>query len=264
MSWPKHEVQTPPYYLHSEGKGIDIDKWSIIVTEGPILSSNEIESWQSQLALKLPTMAFGQNTLSFHYNRERKFYFSTFDALQTVSHCSSWLRVKPAALWENRQANVDLFDANYDWTFSTTYGGTWLMQGEETPLSATESCLDWSLLRREDIPLLFFKELTLYEDELDDQGISSLSVRLRVMSSFFYVLCRFWLRVDDVHFRLYDTRIYHQWNSNVVMKEYSEQEASFQQVSEMGVDSRWFTNSDFMQKVLPLTKKTATRYYLTP
>jgi len=84
------------------------------------------------------------------------------------------------------------------------------------------------------------------------------------MSSFFYVLCRFWLRVDDVHFRLYDTRIYHQWNSNVVMKEYSEQEASFQQVSEMGVDSRWFTNSDFMQKVLPLTKKTATRYYLTP
>ncbi|GJQ09350.1 hypothetical protein GpartN1_g1141.t1 [Galdieria partita] len=263
MTLATHEVcQTPSYCLYSEGKGIQIDGWSIAVTEGPILSSNEVETWQSRLSLKLPTMVFGQNTLSFLWNGERKFYFSAFDGLQTVSHESPSLRVKPAALWEDKQSTFDSPATNYDWTFSTNYGGTWLLEGEETTLSATQSYLDWPLLRREDIPLLFFKELSLFEDELDDQGISSLSVRLRVMSSFFYVLCRFWLRVDNVHFRLCDTRVYHRWKTNVVIREYSEQEATFEQVAKLGIDSRWFTNSDFMQKILPVTKKSAYRYYV--
>ncbi|EME32178.1 TIP41-like family protein [Galdieria sulphuraria] len=193
MTLASHEVhQTPPYYLYSEGKGIEIDKWSIEVTEGPILSSNEVESWQSRLSLKLPTMVFGRNTLSFLWNGECKFYFSAFDGLQTVSHESPSLRVKPAVFWEDKQSTLDSPHANYDWTYSTNYGGTWLMQGEETALSASQSLLDWSLLRREDIPLLFFKELPLYEDELDDQGVSSLSVRLVGFTTFHYIVLN-WL-----------------------------------------------------------------------
>lgn len=48
----------------------------------------------------------------------------------------------------------------------------------------------------------------LYEDELGDNGCSMLGVKVRVMPSGFLILQRFFLRVDNVVFRIFDTRMY--------------------------------------------------------
>ena len=45
------------------------------------------------------------------------------------------------------------------------------------------------LMRRE--PILFYDELDLYESELDDHGMCTLSIKLRVMPSCFYILMRY-------------------------------------------------------------------------
>ena len=59
-----------------------------------------------------------------------------------------------------------------------------------------------------DAPILFYDELVLYEDELGDNGSSMLTVKVRVMPEELLVLQRFFLRVDNVVFRVFDTRIY--------------------------------------------------------
>lgn len=57
-------------------------------------------------------------------------------------------------------------------------------------------------------PILFFDDLILYEDELGDNGSSMLNVKVRVMPTGLLVLQRFFLRVDNVVFRMFDTRMY--------------------------------------------------------
>ena len=60
-------------------------------------------------------------------------------------------------------------------------------------------------------PILFYDDIVLYEDELADNGSSIVNVKVRVMPSGFLVLQRFFLRVDDVVFRVFDTRLYCQF-----------------------------------------------------
>lgn len=49
--------------------------------------------------------------------------------------------------------------------------------------------------------ILFYQELMLYEDELHDNGIAQCTVKIRVMPTSFFVLLRFFLRVDNVMVR---------------------------------------------------------------
>ena len=47
-------------------------------------------------------------------------------------------------------------------------------------------------------PILFFDEMTLYESELDDSGVMSVTIKVRVMPRCWFVLMRFWMRCDGV------------------------------------------------------------------
>jgi len=57
-------------------------------------------------------------------------------------------------------------------------------------------------------PILLFDNLVLYEDELADNGISLYSIKIRVMPHRLLLLARFFLRLDNVLFRIRDTRVY--------------------------------------------------------
>lgn len=100
-------------------------------------------------------------------------------------------------------------------------------------------------------PILFYAEIPLFEDELHDNGSSSLLVRIvsnfdwlyhivchtdpyaqRVMPTCFFILSRFTLRVDNVLFRTHDTRIYHSFVSQppLVVREIAGWEAPYDRV----------------------------------
>ena len=72
--------------------------------------------------------------------------------------------------------------------------------------------------------MLFYDDVVLFEDELDDNGCSKLSVKVRVMPSGFFILLRFYLRVDTTLVRVHDTRIYHEVEKDFLIREYSERE----------------------------------------
>lgn len=90
----------------------------------------------------------------------------------------------------------------------------------------TEERIDYEKLRDQE-KIAFYDEVILFEDELADHGAAVFSVKIvsghtpfqttkqpsplqRVMASGFFILSRFFLRVDGVLVRLNDTRIYHQ------------------------------------------------------
>ena len=87
----------------------------------------------------------------------------------------------------------------------------------------TELKINYEKLKIEE-KMLFYDDVVLYEDELDDNGCSKLSVKMRVMPSGFFILLRFYLRVDKTLVRVHDTRIYHEVENNFLIREYSERE----------------------------------------
>lgn len=91
-------------------------------------------------------------------------------------------------------------------------------------VEATDERIDINKLKvREEI--LFYDDVTLYEDELADHGTAQFSVKVRVMPKSLYILARYYLRVDGVLARINDTRIYHELNKKYLLREYTNREA---------------------------------------
>ena len=88
----------------------------------------------------------------------------------------------------------------YDWTYTTTYTGHF-NQDDSDPASASLSQPSWrpadpenplnviplAELSRQD-PILFYAEIPLFEDELHDNGASSLIVRIVSIYSTLFLL----------------------------------------------------------------------------
>jgi len=90
------------------------------------------------------------------------------------------------------------------------------------------------------------------KDELDDNGCSKLSVKLRIMPSGFFILLRFYLRVDNTLIRVNDTRLYHEVEKDYVVKEYSERE---DKTSDLSVPPAVWTNENEIVNHLTLRKE---------
>jgi len=61
----------------------------------------------------------------------------------------------------------------------------------------------------------------LYEDELGDNGSVSTEVRFRTMKDCWFALIRHYMRVDDVVIRIYDTRLFHDYSTNYILREFT-------------------------------------------
>lgn len=91
-------------------------------------------------------------------------------------------------------------------------------------IEPTDEQIDLEKLKRQE-PILFYDELTLYEDELADNGISNLTLKIRCMPSGFFILLRFFMRVDGVLIRCFDTRYRYEIGNSYILREYIERES---------------------------------------
>ncbi|XP_005431572.2 TIP41-like protein, partial [Geospiza fortis] len=160
----------------------------------------------------LPEMMFGDNVLRIQHDHGFGIEFNATDALKCVNNCQGMIKVACAEEWQESRSETEHSKEvvkPYDWTYTTDYKGTLL--GDTATLKVvptTEHINTEKLKAREQI--MFFEEVLLFEDELHDHGVSSLSVKVRVMPSSFFVLLRFFLRVDGVLIRMNDTRLHHE------------------------------------------------------
>ena len=79
-------------------------------------------------------------------------------------------------------------------------------------------------------PIIHFGEVYLFETDLDDCGYAMSKIRFRVMNDCWYILLRSYIRVDGVRVRILDTRIFHDFNTRVILREFTHREASFDEL----------------------------------
>ncbi len=173
----------------------------------------------ARLRIPVPEMIFGDNQVAVaHEPSGWAISFAAEPALDLVDKTDrNMLRVAYAADWsrsrERTSAGIKEVVRPFDWSYSTTYRGSESGPRGGAPAGWTEPRLGGvapprltpdgarpipiELLRRRD-PILFNDEVVLYESELDDNGISMLSVKFRVMEHRMLLLCRLYMRLDDV------------------------------------------------------------------
>jgi type 2A phosphatase activator TIP41 len=79
----------------------------------------------------------------------------------------------------------------------------------------------------QDNPIKAYGDVTLYEDEFADRGYSKANVRYRVMENCFFVLLRSYVRIDHVSVRILDTRIFHEFSKNYILRDFTQLESTY-------------------------------------
>ncbi|XP_049286168.1 TIP41-like protein [Anopheles funestus] len=257
-----------PVRLPVDRETYQFDDWTIGYTKSHILKSVcingdtcvagepgccELCVYNFTLALPhLPDMVFHRNVLRISHSSGAQLEFNPLDALKFVRNEKLDLKVACSDEWrESRPEAAQTADKvkPFDWTFSTEYAGT---VNDRFRVEPTEQRIDmFKLMRKEEI--LFYHNLTLFEDELHDHGISLLSVKVRVMPSGFYILLRYFLRVDNVLLRSNDTRFHYEKGNDYVLKEFTHREAKVEQLKH--IPPALFTNPDHIVDKLPVVRK---------
>ncbi|CAH9100295.1 unnamed protein product [Cuscuta europaea] len=261
MEWEgdEKELKAAGAELLTDGRrGLRIQGWEIESRKCSILNSAQREQWEERLTTShLPEMIFGENSLVLkHVTSGVKFCFNAFDAL--VGWKEEGLppvEVPAAAIWKFRNKPSKEMVLDYDYTFTTPYGGSIIFETNYQWENCKEKIDVATLALKE--PILFYDEIVLYEDELADNGISLLTVKVRVMPSGWFLLLRFWLRVDGVLMRLRDTRMHCTFvvpGKSVILRESCWRETSFQSLSSKGLptDSAAYSDPSSSSERLPV------------
>ncbi|KAK6543834.1 hypothetical protein TWF694_000562 [Orbilia ellipsospora] len=230
------DVQTVMPTAVDAGKTITVGTVKITTRKLPILNAQEIETMTERLGIAPPEMIFGNNIVSIEKmgaggQSEWGIEFNALDALDLVDKTGNdMLKVAYSAAWQKQRERmhegIKEVVKPFDWTYSTNYKGSVTGAKQFEP---TQDQIPLDKLRRQD-PILFFDDVMLYEDELADNGMSILSVKIRVMPSRLLLLARFYMRLDDVVFRIRDTRVFVEFEDGVVLREYQEREESYESV----------------------------------
>lgn len=230
---PPQPVRTPAPSVHVIGD------WKVTTCRTAILSSGEIDKATDDIGIPMPEMIFGNNYVSINHEPSKwGIQFNTLAALNLVDKTGErdgLLEVAYSKEWQKSRENTASLCSEeiqgivkpFDWTYTTSYKGEEL---GETKLELDETAeIPLDRLKRPD-PILFFDDVTLYEDELGDNGIVVLRVKIRVMKERLLLLARFFLRVDDVLFRVRDTRVFVEFSEGLVIREYQEREQPYKNV----------------------------------
>jgi len=207
------------------------EDWEFHAQIGPILGTEDFTRWESEL-FTLPEMVFGDNCLQIaHKPSGLTFRFRPREALECCMGATAPAELPYADKWKDKSSTTNMdgwksseikaSDTHFDWTYCTNYRGEAFLEGSDAGAVcelSESAAIDYDLLRQPD-EILFHKEMILYEDELHDNGMSTLSIRMRVMPSCFFVLMRLFLRVDNSLLRIHDTRLFHKFGEATCIRE---------------------------------------------
>ncbi|MED6173788.1 TIP41-like protein [Stylosanthes scabra] len=190
-------------------RGVRIHGWLIESRTHSILNSAAVQEWEHKLDTShLPEMVFGENTLILkHLSSGTKIHFNAFDALcGWKQEALPPVEVPAAAKWKFRSKPFQQVILDYDYTFTTPYCGSCTVEIDKDLQNARETSEETNSILWQDCkeqidlvalaskePILFYDEVVLYEDELADNGVSLLTVKVRVMPSSWFLLLRFWV-----------------------------------------------------------------------
>ena len=264
------EGRSVQYVVRADGSGVDVasEGWTIeAVADSKIASEAELDELRARTGLDfpLPEMVFARN--SFRGAHERSGVRFSFSVEPALAGCRlepgeapdrTLIKVAMAEAWAKRMDAdgnaIKTWREDYDWTFTTHYGGDFSRGGRPVAPKVASRGIDYELLKRRE-PILWSKAVVFYEDDLFDMGLAKLSLRVRVMPSCFFVLARLFVRVDRVFYRAFDTRVYHAFGAKVVLVESSRREAAFDEAAHAAFKA---DDSDALVQSMPLLEPAKT------
>jgi serine/threonine-protein phosphatase 2A activator len=272
---PSSLVQiAPTHTLLPDGSGIEVSNW-IITSKGESRISGEKEldelkeRFPNELDFPLPEMLFSNNFLRLEHASGIVLEFKVDEALRGcklrpgVAPDRRMLKVPMAGKWEQRrdaEGNlIKTWREDYDWTFTTRrlVKVFHKASGEDVKQGRTPRRIDYERLKQRE-PILWSKEVLLFEDDLFDLGISKLSIKIRVMPSCYFVLARFFLRVDGMHLRVIDSRVFHVFGTKYVLVENSERESEVASLLGGNTETKDLVDPNYVATILPLVSEPVT------
>jgi len=222
--------------FQSSRQNFTFGPWTVTAAKNHIMKSKDIERLSEEMNMPaLPEMLFGDNVLRIQHQDGYGIEFNAIDSLKRVNNLSDSVQVACAQEWQQSRAESEHSKEvvrPYDWTYTTDYQGTLIGEEALIKVTPTEQRIDLDRLKvREQIK--FFHEVLLFEDELHDHGVSTISVKIRVMPTSFFVLMRFFLRVDGVLIRVNDTRLYHEAGKDFMLREFSMRESRLEELKDV-------------------------------
>ncbi|XP_054586464.1 TIP41-like protein isoform X2 [Nothobranchius furzeri] len=212
----------------SSKKNFTFGSWNVTVAKTHIMKSKDIERLGEELNMpSLPEMLFGDNVLRIQHTEGYGIEFNALDALRRVNNMEDSVKVACAQEWQESRADSEISKEvlkPFDWTYTTDYRGTLMGEGLQIKVGKTTERIDMEKLKARE-HIMFFDEVLLFEDELHDHGVSMISVKIRVMPTSFFLLLRFFLRVDGVLIRINDTRLYYENGRDYMLREFSTRES---------------------------------------
>uniref|UniRef100_A0A3Q3B081 TIP41-like protein n=1 Tax=Kryptolebias marmoratus TaxID=37003 RepID=A0A3Q3B081_KRYMA len=194
----------------SSKKNFTFGPWTVISSKNHIMKSKDIERLGEELNMpSLPEMLFGDNILRIQHIDGFGIEFNAIDALKRVNNMEDSVKVACAQEWLESRADSEVSNEvvrPFDWTYSTDYRGTLIGDSLQMKVTKTTERINMEKLKARE-HIMFFEDVLLFEDELHDHGVSMISVKIRVMPTSFFLLLRFFLRVDRVLIRINDTRL---------------------------------------------------------
>lgn len=230
--------------------------WCIAANKGSILKSNDAEELSRKLDIpQLPEMTFGENYVKISHTNGFCIEFNAVDALKLVDNKNDVMKVAAAREWIESRRDCEYINHTvkpFDWTYSTDYKGSIFGVPHAVTVSETKECINIEKLKARE-KIAYFEQAILFEDELADHGCAELSVKIRVMPTCFFLLMRYFLRVDGLLARIHDTRLFHECGTDYLLREYREKESSLGPNSTIPLNS--MTDSHSIDKYLKITQE---------
>ena len=199
----------------------------------------------------LPEIFYGFNRL-FLINKSKNFCYE-FNPLQMLSLANYSLRKKLLKEKEiyyipnqakSQYSKTDDSKNEEDWSFSSPYMGhitsinispmskyypeikeTKVFKKEKTNIKYPETKVE---------NVLNYNQIHFFEDELGDIGFSEGKIGFGVMNECFLGLMRCYLRVDNMVVRNIDTKIYHKFGDNYIIRNFLVKEKTYDELANKG------------------------------
>lgn len=203
----------------------EIGGWRFSCHTAPAMSSALREELTAELGLRpaipLPEVVFADSTLSIdHPPSGLKIHFDAKEALQT------WMQ-------DHKQVADKWEPSSFDFTYSTTYNGTVSQKGCSPKINQTTDTLPLDKLQQQ-VAILFYERVLLFEDDIRDLGEIYVEVRVRVMEFGFLLLCRYYCRIDEKQtLKLQDTRYYHEFGDDFVWRDHETRESTIGDIKQV-------------------------------
>lgn len=166
-----------------------------------------------------------------------------------VSHCGvQVIQSKDADLWKKKSNKpavqvveeqpkvlIQSTEFHYDWTFSSPFCGTTVGLSPWTRLEKSE--MPKELLLDRSVPILYFDQIVMMEDDLHDYGLMQYTAKMRVMPSCVFILSKLYVRIDSDLLRVRDCRLLVHFASKIIYRDIEWRESAWDQLEKLGLPS---------------------------